>query len=102
MELEGVYLGTDLKYKLEITSPGFSMADDDFDVYLRRGSQIVHIPKNEAIQDGDDWYICFNSEALGRGMVKAIIVAHVPDTDFEDGIRDEVMVIDNFLNLMSI
>ena len=33
---------------------------------------------------------------LGVGEVRAIIVADIPDTDYEGGIRPEIIVIEDF------
>ena len=90
-----IFVGTDLKFKLDITSPGFSMETDDFEVDLSRGQNTLHFEKEDlVVDDQDNYYVCFSSSALGAGTVKATITAHVPDEDFEDGIRDEVYKFD--------
>ena len=99
------YLGTELKFKVKITAPGFSMENDDFTIQLvnkgvpsprmigqtvsRNVSRTYH--KDElVIDDNGDYYLCFNTEDFGIGLITAIITAYVPDTAFLDGLRTEV------------
>lgn len=89
--MERPFLGTELKYVIEIESPGFSMDSDDFEVILECGDSSLHIPKSDMVQDEDGkWYLCFDTKSLGTGLLRATIIAHVPDDDFPDSIRDEV------------
>lgn len=88
--MERPFLGTDLKFIIEIESPGFDMARDDFEVLLEGGEGSVLLRKEDMVQDDSNWYICFSTKDLGTGLIRATVTAHVPDDDFEDGIRDEV------------
>lgn len=89
------YLGTELKYAVDMVASGFSMADDDFEVKLVRGSKSITITKDRMIVDGQgQYYICFDSADLGPGLVTAVVVAHVPDLDFPDGFRNEIQMVD--------
>lgn len=92
---EQTYLGTELKYLIEITASGFSMADDDFEVEIIRGSKVLHFDKTDMETDEQgNWYVCFDTKDLKTGKISARITAHVPDNDYPDGIRDEVQRID--------
>ena len=107
------FLGTEKKYLIEIQSAGFDMARDDFEIVLRRGGKTLHIPKSACIvepytvvEDGQEvqkvnYYFAFNTADLGPGVTSITITAHVPDTDFSDGIRDEVDKF-NFLRIKSV
>ena len=90
--MEGlVYVGTDLKFAISISSPGFDITEDDFTVDIRRGPKQIHFEKEELIEDeSGQYYVCFDTTELGSGLIEAIITAHVPDDDFDDGIRTEV------------
>lgn len=89
--MERPFLGTDLKFIIEIESPGFDMGRDDFEVLLEGGEGSVLLHKEDMVHDENNkWYICFDTKDLGVGLIRATVTAHVPDDDFEDGIRDEV------------
>ena len=92
---ERVFLGTELKFLVEITAQGFSMVDDDFIVAIARGPNVRVFTKGELIQDENDkFYCCFDTAEFGSGLYKAVITAYVPDDDFEDGFRTEVFQLD--------
>ncbi len=95
MEFDGAYVGTKLKYKVEITAEGFSMDRDEFEVEIRRGKQSVVIKKQDMLihepESGDmEYYIVVDTEALGSGKYEVITRAYVPDDDFEEGVRPEI------------
>lgn len=89
------WLGTKFKYAINITAPGFSMEDDDFTVEIKRGSKSRVFQKDDLVEDEQgNYYVCFDSKEFGPGQISAVITAHVPDDDFDDGIRDEVFKVD--------
>ena len=92
---EEVYIGTKLKYLIEIGSAGFAMERDRFTVDILRGQNSMHFEKFDMeMDDQGNWYVCFDTLALGTGKITAKVTAYVPDTDFEGGIRTEVTKID--------
>lgn len=98
------FLGTEKKYLIKIESAGFDMEQDDFEVTIKRGSNVLSFTKDDLVQDRDDednWYITFNTLDLGAGMASMTVAAHVPDNDFPDGIRDEVDKF-NFLRIKGV
>lgn len=98
------YLGTEKKYIIKIESAGFDMEEDEFEVIIKRGSNVLTFTKEDLIQDRDEeenWYITFNTSDLGAGVASMTVIAHVPDNDFPDGIRDEVDKF-NFLRIKSV
>lgn len=92
------FYGTECKYLVEIVSPGFDMTRDEFEVALTRGTVQRVFQKSDMVvetytEDGEEknnYYLCFDTRDFGNGGITATIVAHVPDSDFQDGIRDEV------------
>lgn len=89
---EQVFVGTKLKFAITISSPGFDINEDDFTVDIRRGSKSIHFEKDDLVVDENDkYYVCFDTAELGSGLIEAIITAFVPDDDFDDGIRTEVV-----------
>ena len=85
-----IYTGTDLKFSIDIKSSGFSMDNDDFEVVLVNGRRKVTLAKDDLVHGDDGWFLCFNSADLGAGDITMIVYAHVPDDDFDDGVRTEV------------
>lgn len=85
------YMGTDLKVLIEMEAPGFSMADDDWEVILKSGSKILKTYTKEECVVGSDgeYYICVRADIMRRGSVDIAFHALVPDEDWDDGIRNE-------------
>ena len=90
-----IYIGTELKYIVEIGAAGFSMLNDRFCVDIMRGPNALHFEKDDMeVDEQGNWYVCFDSLALGTGKVTAKVTAFVPDTDYPDGLRTEVQKMD--------
>lgn len=99
---DNAFFGTECKFLVEIQSPGFDMTRDEFEVVLTRGSIKQVFSKNDmveepytVVEDGQEvekmnYYVCFDTYDFGSGIIYATVMAHVPDHDFKDGIRDEV------------
>lgn len=97
---DSAFLGTEVKYLVQIEASGFDMARDDFEITIKRG-KIEHVfAKSDLIdelvsQDGiitHNYYLCFDTAEFGKGTLTCIVRAYVPDTDFPDGLRTEVDV----------
>lgn len=99
---DSAFQGTKRKFVVEITSPGFDMGRDEFEVALTRGTIQKVFNKSDmivenytVIEDGHEvqkqsYYLCFDTRDFGNGVIVATIVAYVPDSDYTDGIRTEV------------
>lgn len=94
---EQYYVGTDLKFKLDIKSGGLDV--NNFDITLKCGN--VEYPCVEGTyykQDPQtgDWYLLVDTTKFGDGMLKMVVYAKVEDRDFdgyknrEVGYRTEV------------
>lgn len=106
---DSAFSGTERKFLVEIESPGFSMETDEFEVALTRGlvQRVFHkrdmivepytVTENGVQVEKINYYLCFDTQDFGNGTLVATIVAHVPDGDFDDGIRDEVEEFDLML-----
>ena len=102
MVTEKAYIGSDVKFIVEPTSTGFNKLTDDFEVLLKKGNVTKLFHKSDMVVDAqNNYYICFNTAEFGKGLIQAIVTAHVPDSDFEDGYRDEVDKLD-LLNVLAI
>ena len=112
---DGAWVGTHLKYKVEITAEGFSMDENDFEIEVRRGKEkvifdkaamLIHDPAEDEVEVGSgsgsgsgsgeeaepemEYYILIDTEELGPGKYEVITRAFIPDDDVEGGVRTEV------------
>ena len=86
-----IYLGTELKFSLNIEAEGFDMLEDDFKVIIKNMQKSVEIDKGEMIlTQNDEFLFTLPTETLGTGDYYLITTAYVPDSDFQDGLRTEV------------
>lgn len=103
MKNESLFIGTELKLNINIEPIGdVTMEDYDWqvDVYCST-KRIVTIPKTDAIKvDSSNYIIRVNTEELGAGELKCKVTAHIPDADFEDGIRNEIAAIDTGITII--
>lgn len=93
-----VYLGTDLKIKVALRCEGFSMLTDNFIVVIKCGKAAFPYEKSSSAwvrDDNNNYYLCLPTENLS-GLVSMVATLHVPDDDFNGGIRREVLKQDMF------
>jgi len=86
------YVGSGLKWAVNMTCDGFDINQDEWKIIVTRGTNIIEFTPENATYDEDDdqWYICLDSTELGPGNAIITFVAYVPDEDFPNGIRTEV------------
>lgn len=102
MAQEKAFVGTDVKFLVDISSPGFVMSRDDFSVTLSNGAHSETFDKTDMVTDPEgNYYVCFSTTTFGKGLITATVTASVPDTDFGDNTRDEITKID-LLNVVSL
>lgn len=90
-----IFIGTELKFKVDIEADNFSMAEDDFNVVIQRRNVKKVFNKSDMVVDGEgNYYVCFDTAEFGVGTISAVVTAYVPDTDFPDGLRTEVYATD--------
>lgn len=99
--MDKFYIGTDLKFLFNITAAGFDMDRDSYEITLvcldrkKMHPPVVQpVAPEQVVVDGDNHYLCVNSTIFGTGLLKAVVTAHVPDEDFPDGERTEILVED--------
>lgn len=86
------YIGTELKFALTITSEGFSMDTDNWKATVRCGSNTIECDStHNSSQQDDQWYILIDTQELGTGEYYLIVEIDVPDSDFDDDLRHEVL-----------
>lgn len=91
--MERYYVGTELKFALTIESEGFSMDDDQWIAKVICGKNEVKCCKLNNSKRGDDgqWYILVDTSKLGSGQCYLVVEIDVPDFDFPDEYRHEVL-----------
>jgi hypothetical protein len=115
-------IGDEVKFAINITAPGFSMDDDDFEIEVSTPKASVRASKREPTVDllifrepelGSDsdssdssssdssspgetqpgtWYAIVDMSKLSPGEVRVIATAHVYDPQANDGIRNMIAV----------
>lgn len=94
---ESPFIGTELKLNIHIEPMGqITMDDYDFSVEVWTSmKRIVTINKSQAIRiDDSNYVIIVDTAELGGGEVKAKVIAHIPDFDFPDTTRTEIVGMD--------
>lgn len=96
-------VGTKLKLNVHIDPIGeLTMKDYNFEVEVFCSSkQPIIIAKEDAIQVDDNNYIVLvDTNEVGAGSLKCKVTAQIPDGDFPDGLRTEVVCIDTGINII--
>lgn len=91
------YVGTDLKFLVEITADGFDMNEDNYTIELRCGRVSKTVLKSDIVNAGEEnenHYLVIDTREFGSGMLTAIVHADVPDDDLPGGLRHEVTVLE--------
>lgn len=90
--MDKYYVGTEFKCALTITSEGFNMDEDPWVATVTCGkNSITCKPSLGAISDEHGWKILVDSQVLGTGPYYLSVEIDVPDEDFADGYRHEVL-----------
>lgn len=88
------FIGTELKLNINIKPIG-SITMDDYDFYVEiycHTKKVIVIQKKDAIRvDENNYIVLVNSSEIGAGEVKCKVTAYIPDGDFNDGLRTEVV-----------
>lgn len=87
------FVGTELKLALTIECEGFDMDTDPWTVKVTRGNNSIICDKTQnALEDEENqWYILVDTALLGSGTYNIVVDIDVPDNDFDDGFRHEVI-----------
>lgn len=97
-----IFLGTELKLNIHIEPIGdITMDDYDFEVevYCSPKRPIIISKANAIRRDSDSYDILVDTNVVGTGDLKCKITAHIPDADFDDDFRTEIVAIDTGINI---
>lgn len=105
MATEEVFIGTKLKRNINIDPIGnITMDEYDFIVEFISDSpnhERVVVTKNDAKRvDSNNYIVPVDTTQLAAGYLICIVTAHIPDTDFADGTRTEIVEVDTGIELV--
>ena len=90
--MDRAFVGTELKFLIEITAEGFDMETDPFEIVLTCGGKSKTVPQDDIVYDENEGkhYLLVDTTDFCSGTLVATVIAQVPDEDFESGYRREV------------
>lgn len=92
MDGRAIFKGTQLKLFLNIEAEGFDIVRDDFSVMIKTIRATKVIEKSEMkISEEERYFFTIDTGELGTGEYIAYVTAYIPDEDFDEGIRREVI-----------
>lgn len=100
-----VFFGSEIKLNVGIEPIGdLTMDDYDFECeFYCFSNKKVNLHKRAMIRRDERNYIApIDSSALGAGSLKCKVTAYIPDMDFEDGVRTEIVYLDTQINIVKI
>lgn len=96
--------GTEIKLNIHIDPLGtLHMSDYDFECkfYVFPKKAII-INKEDMVKIDDDNYLCMvDTTGLGIGCLHLTLIAQIPDSDFNDAIRREVVCVDTGIEIIN-
>ena len=96
-------LGSEIKFNLNIEPiGGYTMDDYDFlaEVYCKAKKSVV-VEKKDAIRiDANNYLLPVDTQEIGHGVIRVKIHALIPDKDFYDGVRTEVVFIETGIEII--
>lgn len=89
---EGYYIGSGLKFQIDITATGFDQNSDDYTIEFYCGDQKRTYTQDDVISSDGKFYLPVTTDDLQPGMIRIVVTAFVPDSDFPGGVRKEIAV----------
>lgn len=101
--MSNVELGTELKLNIHI-APIDGMTLDNYEytteVYCTPNQRIV-VKKSDTIRvDDENYLVRVDTNVIGVGRLVCRIIAQIPDGDFADGYRTEVVALSTNINVI--
>lgn len=97
------FLGTELKLNIHIEPMGSITMDDygfEVEVYCSPKRPVM-ATKNDMIRvDSNNYIVLVDTNEVGAGDLKCKVTAYIPDGDFPDELRTEVVNIDTEINII--
>lgn len=96
-------VGTELKININIEPiDNKHMSEYDWTAHVYCNSKAsLNLSKSDAIKKDDDNYIILiDTSLLGTGDLKCKLTAYIPDADFIDGLRTEIVGINTGITIV--
>lgn len=114
--MENYYVGSEIKFAINLTQAGFDMDNDDFDIEVRHATGSVKASKGEtqgplvifketdgSSSDSSDssdsssvdegtWFAIVDTTGFTAGNIKVVATAYVVDANAPGGVRTEIDV----------
>ena len=97
-------IGTQLKLNIHIDPLGpLHMSDYDFECkFFVFQKKAITIAKSEMLQiDQDNYAVLLDTGSLGIGNLHITLTANIPDGDFKDVLRKEVVCVPTNINIIN-
>lgn len=97
------FIGTELKLNINIEPMGSVTMDDyDFEVEVYCSiKRVITIQKKDAIRvDQNNYMVLVDTSETGAGDLKCKVTAYIPDGDFNDGLRTEVVAVSTGITII--
>lgn len=97
------FLGTEIKLNIHIEPIG-SLCMDDYDfeaeVYCSQKKTIIAKKSDMIRVDESNFIVLVDTAIVGAGDLKCKVTAYIPDSDFDDGLRTEVVAFDTGIDII--
>lgn len=97
-----VFIPTELKLNVHIEPMGnLTMDDYNFEVEVYCSPvRPIKVNKSDALRiDSDNYVVLVDTKVVGAGDLKCKVIAYIPDGDFPDSLRTEVVCIDTEIDV---
>ena len=94
METQQIIYGSEIKLNINIKPiDSLHMSDYDFNVvFFTNSDQNITLQKHQLKQiDSDNYIAMLDTKQLGLGKVRMKLTAFLPDSDFDDLLRTEII-----------
>lgn len=99
------YYGGDIKPYIELEPVGnLNMDDYDFQAeFFCFSSRRVVVKKQDMRRENENKYVAsISTKDLGTGTLKCLVTRHIPDADFNNGMRTDVKLFEYDISIIGV
>lgn len=100
---EEIIIGTEFKILVNMSPIGnLNLGNLDFkcSFYVLPNKSLEVLKSQMIKQDNDNYIALVDSKQIGLGNLKCKVTVNIPDSDFNDLLRTEVVIIDTNINII--